>query len=116
VLVVDDNQSFADRLAALLRFFGHEVFICRSGPEALYTALSRRPDVALIELMLPGMDGYQLARVLREHAELEAMVLIAVTGPGYQEHRRRSDEAGYAGQLPKASIHAELEAFLAALG
>jgi len=113
--VVDDNQDFGDRLAALLRFFGHEVFVCRSGPEALYTALSRRPNVALIELMLPGMDGYQLARVLREHAELEEMVLIAVSGPGYQEHRQRSYEAGYTGHVRKPSIDADLQEFLAAL-
>jgi len=113
--LVDDDKAASDSLALLLRLWGHEVLVSRSGPDALSRALTCRPDAALVELMLPGMDGYQLARGVREHAELQDMVLIAVTGLGDQEHRRRSDEAGYARHLVKPLFHAELHEILAAL-
>jgi len=116
ILVADDDKDFANSLAVLLSLLGHEVFISRSALEALHTALTYRPDVALIDLMLPGMDGCQLARVVREHAELKEMVLIAVSEVGHQAFRRRAHQAGYAGHLPKRLIRAQLEAFLAALG
>ena len=115
LLVVDDDKTAAESLAKLLGLWGHEVLVCGSGPQAVQTALTCRPDAALIDLALPGMDGFQLARVVREHAELEEMVLIAVTGLGDQRHRHQASQAGFARHLLKPLIHEELQEILEAL-
>jgi len=115
VLVVDDDKDATGSLALLLGLWGHEAMVSCSGPEALHRALAWRPDAALIDLILPAMDGYELARRVRQHAELQDMVLIAVTGLAGPEHRRRSSEAGFARHLVKPLFHGELETILAAL-
>jgi CheY-like chemotaxis protein len=115
VLVAEDYADAADSLALLLRLWGHEVHVCRTGPEALEAALANPPDAALIDLMLPGMDGCQLAGRFHEHPELQRVVLIAVTGLGDPEHRLRCQEAGFAVYLLKPLDPNGLQAILAAL-
>ncbi len=80
ILVVEDNVDSADSLNLLLRLYGHDVQVARTGPTALEMASAFRPDVVLLDIGLPGMDGYEVARRLREKPEFKALTLCAVTG------------------------------------
>jgi PAS domain S-box-containing protein len=95
VLVVDDNQDAADSLAVLLRLAGQDVQVAYDGAAALSLARSFRPEVVFLDIGLPGMDGYEVARRLREHLDGQKTVLVAVTGYGQDEDRRRSRDAGF---------------------
>ncbi|HVF60508.1 MAG TPA: GAF domain-containing protein [Thermoanaerobaculia bacterium] len=95
VLVVDDNVDAADGLAELLRTVGFEVRVAYDGPRALAVSQEFRPDVALLDIGLPLMDGYELARELREQAAGRPLRLIAVTGYGQESDRARSRAAGF---------------------
>ena len=91
ILVVDDNVDAAESLARLLtRLYGHEVRVAHDGPEALAAAEEFRPEVVLLDIGLPGMDGYEVARRLRERPEFEETLLVALTGWGQEADRRRS--------------------------
>jgi PAS domain S-box-containing protein len=113
VLVVDDNRDAAESLAVLLRHAGHEVRTAWDGPAALDLAPGFRPEVVLLDIGLPGMDGYEVARRLRGRPELEHVVLVAVTGYGQDEDRRRSGAAGFAYHLTKPVEPAALQRLLA---
>jgi PAS domain S-box-containing protein len=95
VLVVDDNVDAAESLAVLLRLGGHDTRIAYDGPAALKLAEAEPPEVAFLDIGMPGMDGYELARRFREHPDLKSVVLIALTGWGMDEDRRRTKEAGF---------------------
>lgn len=101
VLVVDDNHDVALTLAALVRFSGHEVHTAHDGPAAIEAAKSCRPQLVLIDIGLPGMDGYEVARRLRADLGLNDAVLAALTGYGQEEDRRRSEEAGFDSHIVK---------------
>jgi CheY-like chemotaxis protein len=88
ILIVDDNVDGALSLAMLLRFQGHETEAVHSGSEALERIESFAPNIALLDIGLPGMDGYQLARRLRTRPPLESLRLIAITGYGQAEDRQ----------------------------
>ena len=94
VLVVEDNVDAAESLATLLRVWGHDVQVVHDGLEALDAASESRPEVVLLDIGLPGLDGYQVARRLREDVGLDSSLLVAMTGYGQPEDRRRSREAG----------------------
>jgi CheY-like chemotaxis protein len=108
ILVVDDNRDAAESLAVMLRLMGHGVETAHSGPAALALAPALAPDVVLLDIGLPGMDGYEVARRLRAAGEPQP-VLIAVTGYGQEEDRRRSREAGCDHHLVKPVDHEDLE-------
>jgi len=112
VLVVDDNDDAADLLAEVLDTMGHEVSKAHDGPEALAVAEERRPEIALLDIGLPVMDGYELARRLRAMDGLGGIKLVAVTGYGQASDRRRSEEAGFDAHLVKPI---DLEALSAAV-
>lgn len=95
VLVVDDNHDVALTLAALVRYSGHEVRTAHDGPAAIDAAKDYDPQLVLIDIGLPGMDGYEVARKLRGELGLNGAVLAALTGYGQEEDRRRSEEAGF---------------------
>jgi CheY-like chemotaxis protein len=95
VLVVDDYPDAADSLAMLLRAWGHQVCVCRTGEKALEAAPSFRPDVALVDLKLPGMNGYQVATGLHQLDGLDRTVLIAVTGLADKDTQRLTIEVGF---------------------
>jgi CheY-like chemotaxis protein len=96
VLVVEDNADAADTLGLLLRLYGHKVEIARTGPTALQMALAARPDVVLLDIGLPGMDGFQVAQRLREKPEFKDVVICAVTGYTPSEaDRQRQRETGF---------------------
>jgi CheY-like chemotaxis protein len=100
VLVVDDNHDSAETMAELIRIWGHEVRTAHDGPSALECARGFRPQVVLLDVGLPGMDGYELAGRLRTEG-LAGDLLVSVTGYGQDEDRRRAQEAGFDHHLTK---------------
>ncbi len=101
VLVVDDNQDFAATLATIMREDGHDVAVAADGHEAIGVAQRHRPEIALLDIGMPSMNGYDLARTLRRDAALTGVVLVAVTGWGQPSDRARSREAGFDHHLVK---------------
>lgn len=95
ILVVDGHRDSGDSLALLLRLWGHEAEVAHSGPEALEAVAAQHPDVVLTEIMLPKMDGFQLAGHLRQQPDSRGVLLIALTGVGGETHRRRAQETGF---------------------
>jgi signal transduction histidine kinase len=101
VLVVDDNRDSAESLADLIRLWGHEAHVAHDGADALERMAECDPEVVLLDIGLPGIDGYQVARRLRELQRGAGLTLIALTGLGRQEDRRRAREAGFDVHLTK---------------
>ena len=95
ILVVDDYPSVAETLMKVLRLGGHDVKIARDGPSAVEEVSNDRPEIVLLDIGLPGMDGYEVAQRMRDIPGMEETVLIALTGYGQDEDRRRSTEAGF---------------------
>jgi CheY-like chemotaxis protein len=95
VLVVDDNADAADSLSMLANLWGEDAQVAYDGAEALEMALVQRPDVVLLDLTMPKMDGCQVAQQLRQQTAFAATLLIAITGWTDQVHRRLCDEAGF---------------------
>ncbi|HLF98393.1 MAG TPA: ATP-binding protein [Methylococcaceae bacterium] len=112
ILVVDDNRDAAESLAMLLGIEGHAVSLAYDGPTALEVALAECPDAVLLDIGLPGMDGYAVARALRRQAGLETTRLIAVSGYGQAEDREKAKIAGFDGFLTKPVHPPELLAAL----
>ena len=94
VLVVEDDCDAAASSVALLRLWGHQPWLAHDGPAALDLAEQEAPDVILLDIGLPRMDGYQIARALRAKRPCKRPVLIAVTGYGAPQDRQQSYEAG----------------------
>ncbi len=101
ILIVDDNADTAQGLARLLRFLGHEVRVAHDGPAAIDAVHQERPDFLLLDIGLPGMDGYQVASQLRGEPGMDSLIIIAITGYGQDEDRRRSRAAGFDHHLVK---------------
>jgi two-component system CheB/CheR fusion protein len=102
ILVVDDNIDAAESLSMLLGFDGHETRVAGDGPAAL-EALKEgfAPDLVLLDIGLPGMDGYEVAQAIRSDAANARIRLVALTGWGQEEHRTRAREAGFDEHLVK---------------
>jgi hypothetical protein len=113
VLLVDDNVDSADGLGLLLELQGHEIRVAYDGPTALETARQFRPHVALLDIGMPSMDGYELGRRLHATPETKDVLLVAMTGWGQDEDHRKSREAGFAHHLVKPFEPAVLEKLLA---
>jgi two-component system, sensor histidine kinase len=101
VLVVDDNVDAAEMMAMLLELDGHDVRVAHDADSALSMAGEFAPDVGLFDIGLPDTDGYELARRVRLDRRLLHMYLVAVTGWGQEEDRRRAHEAGFDSHLTK---------------
>ncbi len=101
ILVVDDNRSNATSLGVLLRALGQDVEMAYDGPTALDLIRDHQPDLVLLDIGLPGMDGYEVARRCKGDDELRRILLVAMTGYGKEEDRRRSREAGFSAHLVK---------------
>jgi signal transduction histidine kinase len=112
VLIVDDNQDAAEMLAELLKALGHSVAVTFDGPSALRVAPQIKPEVMLIDIGLPSMDGYELARRLNAVPELGDVWLFALTGYGQDSDRKRALEAGFRDHLVKPLDLARLESIL----
>ncbi|MGZ5162348.1 MAG: hybrid sensor histidine kinase/response regulator [Burkholderiales bacterium] len=114
IVVIDDNQDAAESLAMLLRLKGHDVQIAYDGPSGLALALDGAPDCVLVDIGLPGMDGYEVAKRLRSRDGNGRTLLIALTGYGQQEDRARSRQAGFDHHLVKPVAQNVLEDVLRA--
>jgi CheY-like chemotaxis protein len=101
VLVVDDNVDTVTTLAMLVRESGHEARAAYDGSEVLEAALDYRPNVVLLDIGLPGLNGFEVAKRLRQQPTLKNAVLVAMTGYGQESDRRRSQEAGFDHHLVK---------------
>jgi PAS domain S-box-containing protein len=111
VLVVDDNHDAANSLAELVELFGHEAEVAYDGPEALALARARPPDVVLCDIGLPGMSGYDVARLLR--SEGASPRLVAVSGYAQPDDVRRAAEAGFERHIAKPPTPDDIERLLA---
>jgi CheY-like chemotaxis protein len=116
VLVVDDNVDTAESLAMLLRRYGHDVEVAHTGPTALRLAQEHPPDVVLLDIGLPGMDGLQVAHKLRQQERMENVRLIATTGYGSDCDRQHCHDAGFDYHLLKPVDFAKLQELLGELG
>ena len=115
LLVVDDNRDFANTLSMLLETFGHEVRTVYDGRAAVPMATDYQPDAVLLDIGLPGMNGYEIARALRSTPALAQVTLVAFTGYGQDEDRRRVREAGFDFHLVKPVEVGELTRVIDAL-
>jgi len=113
VLVVDDNVDAAGSLAMLLEASGHEVRLTHDGPTALEAALKNRPNVILLDLGLPGLNGFEVAKRLRQQPVFQNVVLIAMTGYGQEADRQRSFDAGFNHHLVKPADFGKVQEILA---
>jgi two-component system CheB/CheR fusion protein len=115
ILVVDDNVDSAESLGQFLEMVGHQIRTAYNGPAGLETARAYRPEIVLLDISMPGMDGYELARRLRQEPGLERVLLVALTGYGQDEDRRRSRQATIDHHLVKPVDPETLEALLSGL-
>lgn len=115
ILVVDDNRDSALSLAMMLSIMGHETRTAHDGESAVSTAESFRPEVVLLDIGLPKLNGYEVAQRIRENGWGRSMFLIAVTGWGQDEDRQRSTEVGLNVHMVKPVEPATLEKLLAEL-
>jgi len=116
ILVVDDNRDAAQSLGLLLKVLGAEVRIEFNGPDALTAMDAFRPAVVLLDIGMPGMDGLEVARQIRERPEFRGTTLIALTGWGQEDDRRRSQLAGFDHHLTKPADVTAIEGLLDSLG
>ena len=116
VLVVNDYPDNVASMALLLRLCGHEVEVALGGAAALRVAQAQQPDAVLLDISMPGMDGYQVARQLRAMFRDKRLLLVALTALGSEEDRRRCEEAGFDLHLVKPADPLEIEHLLRELG
>jgi CheY-like chemotaxis protein len=116
VLVVNDSPDNVESMALLLRLYGHEVGVALGGPAALRAAQAQQPDAVLLDISMPGMDGYQVAGKLQAMFRDKPLLLVAITAHGFEEDRRRCEEAGFDRHLVKPADPPAVEHLLRELG
>jgi CheY-like chemotaxis protein len=112
ILVVDDGHDAADSLGMVLRMFGADSSVVYDGESALEAVRTFAPHIVLLDLTMPGMDGYEVAQRIRVQPEFDAVRLIALTGWGTDEERRRSEAAGFSEHWVKPVPAATLRALV----
>jgi CheY-like chemotaxis protein len=115
ILLIEDNKLAAESTQLLLSFDGYEVETADSGPKGLELAKTFRPQVVLCDIGLPGMDGYQVARAIRQDPELASSYIIALTGYGRDEDLRQTKAAGFDLHMTKPVDYENLRRTLASL-
>jgi CheY-like chemotaxis protein len=113
ILVVDDNADQAGSMGMLLRLAGHEVRVAHDGPSALEVAGEFRPEVVLLDIGLPGINGYEVARRMRGELGMADALIVALSGYGGEDDRRKSAEAGFNAHLVKPADPGALQDLLA---
>ncbi len=113
ILVIDDNHDAADTLREVLEFWGYEVSVAYDGRHAVADARRFRPDIVLCDIGLPGMNGFEIARALRNDEDLRSAPLVALTAYSLPEHATAAMEAGFDWHLPKPADLHELRKLLA---
>jgi CheY-like chemotaxis protein len=109
ILLVDDNVDAMEMMAFLLAEMGYEAHTTADAGNLVQMALELRPDVIVLDIGLPGVDGYELARMLKRHPQLASIRLVAHTGYGSPEDRRKAQEAGFDAHLVKPAELEDLE-------
>jgi CheY-like chemotaxis protein len=115
VLIVDDNHDSADSLAMLMQITGNKTYMAHDGLKAVEAIEKYRPEVVLLDIGLPGLDGHEVCRRVREQPWGKDIVVIALTGWGQEDDRRKSEEAGFDGHLVKPVDYDQLLELLASL-
>lgn len=115
VLVVDDNQASAKTMGWTVELLGHEAKLAHDGPSAITLAREYQPHIILLDIGLPGMNGYDVCMAMKADPELKNSIIIAQTGWGQEEHRRRAKEAGFDHHLVKPVDMDVLESLLASV-
>jgi PAS domain S-box-containing protein len=115
VLVVDDVYASAKTLAMMLESINQDVAIANDGQKAIEQAVAELPDIVFLDIAMPGMNGYEVAKHLREHEALGATLLVALTGYGHEDDRRKSFEAGFQHHLTKPTSIDQLTQLLSSL-
>jgi hypothetical protein len=110
---VDDNVDTALSFSMLLRASGHDVQTAHDGLKAVKAAIEYRPDIVLLDIGLPGLNGYEVAKQLRAHPDMKHVVLVALTGYGQDSDRQTSSAAGFTHHLVKPARFEELQKILA---
>jgi signal transduction histidine kinase/CheY-like chemotaxis protein len=116
ILVVDDARASAETLATLLRAIGHDVATANDGRSAIEWTHHHKPDFVFLDIAMPEMDGYEVARRIRDTASLDEIVLVALTGYGQEDDRRRAREAGFNYHLTKPTSLSALKDILGRRG
>jgi CheY-like chemotaxis protein len=116
ILVADDDQDSAESLAMLIQMMGHDVRAAQSGLAALDLAEEFRPDLIVLDIGMPGLDGYEVCRRIRQHEWGQAIVIAALTGWTRDEDRDRSEQAGFNHYLVKPVDPKALEELIAGVG
>ena len=116
IMLIEDHPDAAESLALLLELLGHRVRVFSEGAAALASASADPPDVMVVDIGLPGIDGYEIARRVRRDPHLRHAVLIALTGYGTEDDRRESKAAGFDHHLVKPVEPRALEDLVARLG
>jgi CheY-like chemotaxis protein len=114
VLVVDDNQDAAQALAVFLEMTGHEVRVAHDGPEGLAAARRFLPDAIILDIGMPGLNGWEVARLLRQEPGLRGVLLVALTGYAGEQYRQLCVEAGFDHYLVKPSDAQEVRRLIEA--
>jgi CheY-like chemotaxis protein len=112
VLVADDNRDGADIMALLLQQYGYDVSVAHSGPDALATAARNKPEIVILDIGMPGMSGYEVAQRIRAEPWGKRTLLIALTGWGQEEDKRKAFDAGFDHHLIKPIDPDALEALM----
>jgi CheY-like chemotaxis protein len=113
--LADDNETFAETFGQMLEYLGHDVQVAHDGISAVSLAFSFLPEVVLLDIGLPGLNGYEVCKKIRAADKLKNSVLIAQTGYSQPEHHERSKEAGFDHHLVKPVKISNLEALLMSL-
>jgi len=116
ILVIDDNVDAAETVGELLRLMGHFAVVAHSGAQGVNLAREHVPDIALVDLGMPGMDGLSVARLLRADPATADIALVALTGWGQKDDRERTRQAGFVDHLTKPVDPAEFHALLQSHG
>ena len=116
VLLIEDNQLTAESTRLLLDDDGYDVKTAHNGPSGLETARTFRPQIVLCDIGLPGMDGYQVVKALRQDQEFASSYIIAMTGYGRDEDQRQAHEAGFDMHMTKPIDYNNLRQTLAGSG
>jgi CheY-like chemotaxis protein len=112
ILVVDDNRDAAESLSEVLQFAGHQTRIAHDGLDAVRSAAAFKPHLVLLDIGLPKLNGYEVARRIREEQWGKDMMLVALTGWGQHEDRQKSSQAGFDSHLVKPVSHDQLQTLL----
>jgi CheY-like chemotaxis protein len=112
IVVADDNPDSAASLAMMLRILGHDVQTAHNGQQAVELASTFLPDVMLLDIGMPVMDGYEAAQHVRKNPELAHIILVALTGWGQDDDKRQAEEAGFNHHVTKPIDLAALQSLL----